>query len=117
MSCREKPGPKRRREPGTWRTGTSVPTTRQASKTCVLEQMPTALWMAARQHHDAILRDLTHLLAEEGGPDFDLVGVDRARSSISVPLAAVAAAAGDDGSGSVLPQTDLEVTLPEGSHR
>ena len=78
----------------------------------VLEGMPTALWLAARQHHDAVLRDLTHLLVEEDGPDFDLAGIDRARSSISVPVAAAAAAAGDDGSGTLLSSIDLVVPVP-----
>jgi PAS domain S-box-containing protein len=78
----------------------------------VLEGMPTALWLAARQHHDAVLRDLTHLLVEEGGPDFDLAGIDRARSSISVPVAAAAAAGDDDGSGNRLPSIDLVVLVP-----
>jgi PAS domain S-box-containing protein len=36
------------------------------SVTVVLEPMPATLWLAARQHHDAVLRELVLYLAEHG---------------------------------------------------
>jgi PAS domain S-box-containing protein len=49
----------------------------------VLRDMPPTLWLAAREHHDAVLRELAlHLGAERSG-DIDLAAADRARFAIS----------------------------------
>lgn len=73
----------------------------------VLRNMPTTLWMAAREHHDAILRDVHHLLTEQGETEFDIVGVDRARSTISATLVGVLSEMDDP------PEAlDLEITVP-----
>ena len=52
----------------------------------VLESMPATLWLSARQHHDAILRELILYRAEHGGVDVDLSAADDARSNISNAL-------------------------------
>ena len=48
--------------------------------------MPATLWLSARQHHDAILRELVLYCAEHGAPKTDLAAVDKARSTISNAL-------------------------------
>jgi len=52
----------------------------------VLRDMPVRLWLAAREHHDAIVRDLGYYVARHQGLDLDLAGTDRARSTISESL-------------------------------
>lgn len=96
-------------------------------RTCdvVLASMPATLWLSARQHHDAILRELVLYLAEHPGPVVELAAADRARSTISnAVIAAVEAAqaagtaepAVPPGHPSRLPwvprQLDLRVTVP-----
>lgn len=55
--------------------------------TVVLQRMPPTLWLAAREHHDAVLRELAlHLGAERSGPT-DLAAADRARFTISAAVA------------------------------
>ncbi len=51
----------------------------------VLLDMPATLWLSARQHHDAILRELT-LYGAEHRVDADLTAADLARRSISDAL-------------------------------
>ncbi|MEO5680783.1 MAG: ATP-binding protein [Acidimicrobiales bacterium] len=53
-----------------------------------LRSLPVGLWLSAREHHDAILRELGYCLAEEQGPDLPLVAADLARSWISSALTA-----------------------------
>lgn len=53
----------------------------------VLLGLPPALWLAAREHHDALLRELVLYLAEhdgreQDGPVLDLSAVDRARAGL-----------------------------------
>ncbi|HEX2038732.1 MAG TPA: PAS domain S-box protein [Acidimicrobiales bacterium] len=55
----------------------------------VLQALPVKLWLAAREHHDAMLRDLCHHLAARGSHDADLEAADRARSTISATLVGV----------------------------
>ena len=52
----------------------------------VLASMPATLWLSARQHHDAILREFVLYCAEHGAPKTDLAAVDKARSTISNAL-------------------------------
>lgn len=53
----------------------------------VLRDMPPTLWLSARQHHDAILRELT-LFAAEHEVSADLAAADTARYTISNALLA-----------------------------
>ena len=53
----------------------------------VLAAMPATLWLSARQHHDAILRELT-LYAAEHHVDADLAAADLARRIVSGALMA-----------------------------
>lgn len=91
----------------------------------VLQSMPATLWLAARQHHDAILRELVLYAAEHPGIDADIAAADRARSIVSTTLAHEldrARAAGDagpvlpDGHPSPLPwvpaHLDLRLSVP-----
>jgi PAS domain S-box-containing protein len=56
------------------------------SRRVVLASMPATLWLSARQHHDAILRELVLYSAEHGAPEIDLAAADKARSTISNAL-------------------------------
>ncbi|MCW2607341.1 MAG: putative sensor protein, partial [Frankiales bacterium] len=90
-----------------------------------LPGLPTTLWLAARQHHDALLRELVLYLAEHGDLVVDLPAADTARSRVSdLVVAAVERAASEgrtrpplpDGHPSPLPwvpdRLDLELELP-----
>jgi PAS domain S-box-containing protein len=57
-------------------------------ETCdvVLAAMPATLWLSARQHHDAILREFVLYCAEHGAAQVDLAAADKARSTISNAL-------------------------------
>jgi PAS domain S-box-containing protein len=59
-----------------------------SAETCrvVLASMPATLWLSARQHHDAILREFVLYCAEHGAPKIDLAAADKARSTISNAL-------------------------------
>ena len=50
--------------------------------------LPPTLWLAAREHHDAIVRELVLHVAEHGEPDVDIAAADRARAAISTAVAA-----------------------------
>lgn len=88
--------------------------------------LPPALWLAAREHHDALVRELVLHLAEHAGPAVDLPAADRARASLSAAvLAAVqpggASDTGVSGRGGrvggrlVLPAAiDVSLTVPAG---
>jgi PAS domain S-box-containing protein len=60
----------------------SSPETREV----VLAEMPATLWLSARQHHDAILREFVLYCAEHGAAQVDLAAADKARSIISNAL-------------------------------
>lgn len=51
-----------------------------------LESMPSTLWLAARQHHDAILRELVLYLAEHDDVQVDLALADTARGLVSAAV-------------------------------
>ena len=44
--------------------------------------LPPTLWLAARQHHDALLRELVLYTAEHDDLEVDIAATDRARSTI-----------------------------------
>ena len=79
-----------------------------SAETCrvVLASMPATLWLSARQHHDAILRELVLHCAEHEAPEIDLAAVDKARSTISNAL--ISAVEEAQASGSARP------VLPDG---
>ena len=96
--------------------------------TVTLGSMPVILWIAARQHHDALLRELVLHLAEHPEVQVDLAAADRARGLVSAAvLRAIdeAGATGEarpavpEGHPSPLPWTpgdvDLEVVVPRDS--
>jgi len=51
--------------------------------TVVLKSMPATLWLSARQHHDAVLRELVLYVAEHDDREVDLMRTDEARFHIS----------------------------------
>ena len=57
--------------------------------TVVLQRMPATLWLAAREHHDALLRELA-LLRQSADPagaaDTDLAAVDAARARLDAAV-------------------------------
>lgn len=57
-----------------------------ADATVVLRAMPPTLWLAAREHHDAVLRELALHRAGEERPVEDLAAADRARFALSTAV-------------------------------
>ncbi len=55
-----------------------------------LKAMPVTLWLAARQHHDALLRELVLYVAERDAGLVDFAEVDRARGTVSRVVAQAA---------------------------
>jgi anti-sigma regulatory factor (Ser/Thr protein kinase) len=93
----------------------------------VLASMPATLWISARQHHDAILRELVLHQAQHPDMGVDLAAADDARTAISNALVRAideahatgrARPALPDGHPSPLPwvpeQLDLCLTVPAG---
>ncbi len=73
--------------------------------------VPPTLWLAAREHHDALLRELVlHLAEHDHDTDFaaagalDLAGADLARGIISTYLMAAVESAAHEGASSSLPE-------------
>lgn len=99
-----------------------------AGSTVVLPAMPLTLWLAAREHHDAIIRELVLYMASHPEVEADVAAADEARARISTVVAATAEQARREGrarpavpSGhpSPLPwvpeATDLDIVVPEGA--
>ena len=63
------------------------------TRTVTLPSMPATLWLAAVQHHDALLRELVLYLAEHEGPPVDLALADAARGQVGAALSAAVEAA------------------------
>jgi PAS domain S-box-containing protein len=69
-----------------------------------LASMPATLWLAARQHHDALLRELVLHLVEHPRDDVDLAAADVARSIVSAAVVrAVEVAQASGAAGPVVP--------------
>ncbi len=51
-----------------------------------LLKLPPTLWLAARQHHDALLRELVLYMAAHDDPVVDVAATDRARSTVSTAV-------------------------------
>ncbi len=97
-----------------------------------LRSMPATLWLSARQHHDALLRELVLYLSEHDDVEADVAAADRARRFVSdAVLLAVDDASRAGTAGPALPQTsplshpsrlpwvpahlDLSISVPEGA--
>jgi PAS domain S-box-containing protein len=63
----------------------------------VLRNMPATLWLAARQHHDTLLRELALYCATHDDLAVDFVAADTARTRISHALQAAVARAQREG--------------------
>ncbi len=72
--------------------GASIP-----SRTVILPAMPATLWLSARQHHDAMLRELVLYLAEHDDEQVDLALADTARGWVTAQLVHAVEAAQRDG--------------------
>ncbi len=89
-------------------TGTRLPV--QDAVAVVLRDMPATLWLAAREHHDALLRELALLhaaadAAEHDGSWADLAAADAARFTIGAALDEEVRRARESGAAAVpLPQ-------------
>ena len=57
-----------------------------ATRTVRLLQLPPTLWLAAREHHDALVRELVLYLAQHDGPAVDVAAADRARAAVSTAV-------------------------------
>lgn len=78
-----------------------------------LKSMPVRLWLAARQHHDALLRELVLYLSDRNPNAADMVMSDQARGTVSRVVAKAASARGLDTVGSWQSESvDLEVPVP-----
>lgn len=98
---------------------------REAGSAATLRSMPMTLWLSAREHHDAIIRELVLYLAAHPDVSMDVASADAARAIISTAVVAAleeAQAAGrterplPEGHPSPLPwvprEVDLVVALP-----
>lgn len=54
----------------------------------VLLGLPPTLWLASRQHHDALIRELQLYLAEHQLAEVDVPATDRARATVSTAVVA-----------------------------
>ncbi len=72
---------------GVWEVGTGpVPVPSAPGRGVLLLDTPATLWLAARQHHDALLRELVLYLAEHDGVHVDLAAADAARTVVSTAV-------------------------------
>ena len=60
----------------------------EPTRTVRLLQLPPSLWLAAREHHDAMIRELNLHLAERPDPTVDVAAADRARAIVSTAVIA-----------------------------
>jgi PAS domain S-box-containing protein len=58
-----------------------------AMRSVTLRQVPPTLWLAAQQHHDALLRELAFYRTRHDLP-LDIAGADRARQTVSAAVRA-----------------------------
>lgn len=58
----------------------------QGEHQVLLPSMPATLWLSARQHHDALLRELVFYLSQHDDVEADLTAADRARRLVSDAL-------------------------------
>ena len=65
----------------------AAPATDDLVSVC-LRGLPPTLWLAGRQHHDALVRELQLYLAEHALDDVDVAATDRARALVSTAVIA-----------------------------
>ena len=111
----------------TWREGPAAAAVPVDARSVVLLGLPPTLWLAARQHHDAVLRELALHVQEhprDALPAERFAMADRARGIVSATVVAaleqrrLTSAAPPDASGALVgaPQPlDLVVELPAGA--
>jgi len=77
--------------------------------------LPPTLWLAARQHHDALTRELVLYLAEHdvAGRDVDVPASDRARATISTAVIAAVEHAQQSGTARPVLPTGHPSPLPD----
>ena len=110
---------------GAWRVQPPAPVVTERARSVVLLGLPPALWLAARQHHDAVLRVALHVQEhpQDALPAERFAMADRARGIVSAAVVAAVeqrrrsggAAAPSDATGTLAeaPQAfDLVVELP-----
>jgi PAS domain S-box-containing protein len=66
--------------------GLDPPSTPSDEVPVVLGKLPVTLWLAARQHHDALLRELVYQQADSHRPEVDLVAVDAAHNLLGAEM-------------------------------
>ena len=60
----------------------------QDTATVLLRGLPPTLWLASREHHDALMRELQLYMAEHGHEEVDVPATDLARATISTAVVA-----------------------------
>jgi len=117
--------------PGSWRSAPAAPAAPDTGADVVLLGLPPMLWLAAREHHDAVLRELA-LYAQEHPGDAPVperfAHADRARGLVTARVVAEVERRGHSpaaepsqlaGRSSPLPVTapaaDLHVQVPDGA--
>lgn len=106
-----------------WEVDEPEVTAREETRTVRLLGLPPAMWLATRQHHDALLRELVLYSAAHPVPGADAVTADLARGMISsAALAAIEAAGsaagpppgpgGERALACAPPPLDVELSVP-----
>ena len=102
----------------TWREAPAVPAVVGNARSVVLLGLPPTLWLAARQHHDAVLRELA-LHAQEHPRDAPTAErfamADRARGIVSAAVVAALQQRERSPGVAAPPPIDLVVELPAGA--
>ena len=87
----------------------------QEVRTVHLPDLPPVLWLAAREHHDALVRELGLHLAQHGPGDLevDVAATDRARSTVSCAVLEAVERAQRSGAAQRARPTGGSVPLPD----
>lgn len=84
-----------------------------ASRTVQLLGLPPTLWLAAREHHDALIRELVLYVAAHDDVQVDVSGADQARGTISAALLEALHERGQEPTAPLEP-LDLALQVPAG---
>lgn len=101
---------------GGWDSAPAAPDRVGTRLPVVLRNMPVTLWLAARQHHDALLRELALYRAthpSDAGSAGDLALADEARTVISTAVDAAVSAARESGTAARPLPDNHPAPLPE----
>lgn len=102
----------------TWRQQPAAPVVTGAARSVVLLGLPPTLWLAARQHHDAVLRELALHVQEhphDAPPVERLAMADRARGIVAAAVVAAVERREPSPASAASPPLDLVVELPVGA--